>query len=224
MWGETDNTALNMRAEDQVIVLGRQFGCGGREIGKALAERLGVPYYDKELLRSAARRSGFDEDIFSRTDECRPGLKGVVMGLWSSPADGQYSVSAMSREGLYRAQSAVIADVAHAGPCVIVGRTADYVLRDMASMASIFLHAPVAYRAEKIVQRGECDNTDAAVELARRRDSMREQYYNYFTGRRWGYADNYHLCIDSSSMTTAETVQLMIHYLEHRSVASGQGH
>lgn len=224
MWGETDNTVLNMRAEDQVIVLGRQFGCGGREIGKALAERLAVQYYDKELLRSAARRSEFDEEIFSRTDECRPGLKGVLMGLWSSLADGQYSVSAMSREGLYRAQSAVISDVAHAGPCVIVGRTADYVLRDMPRMASIFLHAPIAFRAAKIVQRGDCDNADDAMELARRRDSMREQYYNYFTGRRWGYADNYHLCIDSSSMTTDEIVGTMIHYLEHRSAAPEQGH
>ena len=199
-----------------MIVIGRQYGSGGREIGRALATRLGIPYYDRKLLREAAVRIGFDEEVFSRNDEQKPSLLASLFGSGCYPADGEYTTSSMSRQGLYRAQSAVIAELAKEGPCVIVGRTADYVLRDHPRMASIFIHAPIERRVERIMQRDGCDTADHAAALARKRDSAREKYYNFFTGRHWGHADNYHLSIDASSMTTDEIVDLIVSYLEHQ--------
>lgn len=205
-----------MKAGEYVIVIGRQYGSGGREIGQALATRLGIPYYDRKLLREAAARIGFDEEVFSHTDERKPSLLASLFGTGCFPADGEYTTSSMSRQGLYRAQSAVITEIAKEGPCVIVGRTADYVLRELPNMASIFLHAPIERRAERIMKRDGCQTAKQAASLAHKRDSAREKYYNFFTGRRWGHADNYHLSIDASSMTTDEIVELIISYLEHQ--------
>lgn len=205
-----------MEGNKYVIVIGRQFGCGGRVIGKALASRLGIPYYDKELLRQAARRSGIAEDIFDRGDEKRPSMLASLLGFGYTPADGNYSTSTMSREGLYKAQSAVIRDITHAGPCVIVGRTADYVARDLDNLVSIFLHAPVEKRVSRIVSRGDFPTPEEARKNALRRDKMREDYYNFFTGRSWGHAANYHLCIDASSMKDEAIIDLIVDYLEHR--------
>ena len=195
-----------------IIVVGRQFGSGGRLIGQALARRLGIPYYDKELMSEAARRLGFDEEIFRRTDE-RPKWFHTLPGLGCGSAD-LYSSSVMSREGLYRAQSEAITQIAAEGACVIVGRTADYVLRDHPGMVSIFLHAPEEWRARRIVERGDCDNEPDAIHLARRRDSQRERYYNFFTGRHWGRCDNYHLSLDPSRLGTQGAVDLITAYLE----------
>lgn len=205
-----------MNANEAVIVIGRQFGSGGREIGRALAARLKIPYYDKELLRKAASSFGFDEEIFSQADESTPSFLSQLLGMDSFPVFGNYSTSSMSRDRLYSAQSAVVHDVAKAGPCVIVGRTADYVCRDFPNLVSVFLHAPLKERTRRITGRGDCPDEKKAESLALRRDSAREKYYNFFTGRRWGVADNYHLSIDASSLPVEKIVDLIITYIENR--------
>lgn len=207
-----------MKANEYVIVVGREFGSGGREVGRALAKRLDIPYYDKELLRRAASDSGIDVDIFSKADESKPSMLSALFGMGCSPADGMYSTSAMSREGLYKAQSAVIRKVTEK-PCVIVGRTADYVARDRRNMVSIFLHAPIEKRTARIVRRGDCTSDEQAARLAAKKDRMRESYYNFFTGRNWGRSSNYHLSIDASSMSVESIVDLIVDYLEKKDIS-----
>lgn len=209
-----------MKPNEYVIVVGREFGSGGREVGRALAKRLGIPYYDKELLRQAAKKSGISEDIFSRADESRPSILSSILSMGYNPNDGMYTSTSMSREKLYTAQSNVVREVTHAGPCVIVGRTADYVARDLPNMVSIFLHSPLEKRVDRILARKDCASRDEATRLATRKDKQRESYYNYFTGRRWGSSSNYHLSIDASSMPTEAIVDLIISYLENRHKAA----
>ena len=108
-----------MKANEYIIVIGRQFGAGGREVGHALAERLSLPYYDKELLREAARQSGIREEVFRNADESRPSFLGSLFGLGASGTVESYTTSAMSRSGLYKAQSEVVEEIASRGPCVL---------------------------------------------------------------------------------------------------------
>lgn len=205
-----------MKANEYVIVLGRQFGSGGREVGHALSERLGLPYYDKELLKEAARRSGIREEVFSKADESKPSFFGALLGLGSSEAVENYTTSQMSRAGIYEAQSAVIEEIAAQGPCIIVGRTADYILRKRKNLASVFLHAPLEKRIPRIIARGNCASENEARQLAQKEDRLREGYYNFFTGRHWGRSDNYDLSIDASSMSINDIVDLIIYYLERK--------
>lgn len=196
---------------DCVVVIGRQFGSGGRMIGKIIANRLGIDYYDKELLSQAATSLGFSQEIFAAADEKKPSpLRSLLQGL-SGVADNFHATS-LSGEKLYKEQSDVIRTLAQRGSCVIVGRTADYVLRDHPGLISVFLHAPMGHRASKIIARGDAPNFNAASEIARKHDRDREGYYNYFTGRHWGRADNYHLSIDASTLTEEEAADLIISY------------
>lgn len=198
-----------------VIVIGRQFGSGGRIIGKAVAARMGIGYYDKELLSEAAVRLGFSPDIFAAADEKRPSpFRSLLQGAYGI-ADN-FHTTTMSGERLYRAQSDVIRDICSRNSCVMVGRTADYVMREHPGLVSVFLHAPLQARAQKIVDRAEADNTERAAECARRRDRDREGYYNYFTGRHWGEAANYHLSLDSSELTTDEAADIIVAFAKAR--------
>ncbi|MBD5299798.1 MAG: cytidylate kinase-like family protein [Bacteroides sp.] len=194
-----------------IIVIGREFGSGGRQIGRMVAERLGIAYYDKELLSEAAGRLGFSPEVFAATDEKRPSpFRSLVQGLYGI-ADNFHTTS-MSGERLYEQQSAVIRDLAERGPCVIVGRTADYIMRDNPCMVSVFLHAPIEWRAEKIVRRGDCMVLEKAKDVARGVDRDRENYYNYFTGQGWGRANNYHLTIDASKLPASKIADIIVDY------------
>lgn len=178
-------------------------------MGQSLATRLGISYYDKELLRLSAGSIGFNPDIFDHADESRPSMFSSLLSMVGVPADSAYNTSSMSHEGLYRAQSRVLTQLAEKGACVIVGRTADYVLREHPGMVSLFLHAPLDFRAANIVARGEATDMEHARQLAKKKDRMRENYYNFFTGRHWGHADNYHLSLDASQ-GSPETIADMI--------------
>ena len=193
-----------------VIVIGRQFGSGARRIGKIIASLLGFDYYDSELLSHAAERLGFAKEIFIENDEKKPStLRTLLQGAYGI-ADNFHPVS-LSGEGIYAEQSRVIKDICKERSSVIVGRTADYILRNHPSMLSVFLHSPVEIRAEAIVRRGEADNIDDAIDIARRRDKRREAYYNFYTGEdRWGKADNYHLSIDTSGLDEKTVAELIV--------------
>lgn len=192
-----------------IIVIGRQFGCGGREIGRAIATALDIPYYDKTLLSEASRSCGFSADLFSEKDEKRPSFFRTFLGLNCGTTDPASSPGALTHESLYQRQSEVIRSLGEAGGCVIVGRTADYVLRDLPGMKSLFIHAPIDFRVARIIERGDAATESEAADLARRFDNKRESYYNYFTNRRWGTADNYHLCFDSSKFSPDAIVALL---------------
>lgn len=198
-------------APDTVIVIGRQFGSGGRRIGRLVAERLGVPYYDKELLSHAAKSLGFSPDVFAAADEKRPSAFHTLLQSMYGIADNFHTTS-ISGERLYEQQSKVIREICSKGSCVIVGRTADYVMRDHPGLVSVFLHAPVKWRAEKIVRRGEAMCCENAIEQAQKHDRNRENYYNYYTSGHWGRADNYHLCLNSSLLSESRIADLIIEF------------
>ena len=173
---------------DSIVVVGRQFGSGGRKIGRRLAEEFGLAYYDKEMLAEAARRLGFSEHVFARYDERPPS----ALRSWLSASFGvqdSFHQTPMSSEAIYAAQSRVINELA------------DYILRHRPHLASIFLHAPAEHRAQVLLERGEVESHEKGIELARKIDRNREDFYNYFTGRRWGHADNYHLTLDTSLLS-----------------------
>ncbi len=200
---------------DPIIVIGRQYGGGGRKIGRELARRFDVPYYDKELLAEAAERMGMPHELLRQADERRPSALRSLLSLSLGVSD-TYGLPPLGREALYEAQSRVIRQIASEGGCVIVGRTADYVLRDHPSMVSLFLHAPEEVRIERVMGRGECTEPRVAKERLRQADRQREDYYNYFTGRNWGHARNYHLTLDSSLLSEEETVDLLEAFIRSR--------
>lgn len=190
------------RDERFVIVIGRQYGSGGRRIGRMLARELGVPYYDKSLLSEAAAELGYSQDIFALKDEKRPSLLRSILSFNYGAPTAEISHSPMSDENIYQFQSRVISEICERGSCVIVGRTADYVMRHHPRLVSLFIHAPAETRARAVMRRGEADNPAKARDIALKCDSRRQSYYNYYTNRDgWGRADNYHLTFDSSRIS-----------------------
>lgn len=197
---------------DLVVVIGRQYGGGGRMVGKKLADRLGLAYYDKELINEAARSYGFSPHILEQADERRPSALSSFF-ISSFGVSETYGPETLSGEGLYKVQSKVVGDIGAKGGCVIVGRTADYILRNHPHLASIFLHSHIEDRARRISERGETDSLDKARDIALKADKRRENYYNYFTGRKWGVASNYHLTLDSSELTSEQLTDVIENYL-----------
>ena len=197
------------KEQNFVIVIGRQFGSGGRSVGKIIAGRLGIDYYDTEILSKAALSEGIDPMIFKRHEEKKPNiLKTLLQGAYGI-ADNFHTVP-ISSERTYRLQSKIILDAAKKGSCVIVGRNADFILHEHPQLLSVFLHCPIDSRAKRIVERGEAKNIEEAVEKANRHDKRRESYYNFYTGdKKWGVASNYHLSLDTSCLDN-ETIADMI--------------
>lgn len=191
----------NSKDEKYLIVIGREYGSGGRRIGRMLADALGFSYYDKGLLSEAANRLGFSREIFAGNDERRPSLLRSLLSLTYGVQSGEIGNATMSDENLYELQSQVIKEICMHESCVIVGRTADYIMREHPHILSIFVHAPIEKRAESLVNRGEASNIEAAEDIAQKNDRNRSSFYNYYTNRDgWGKASNYHLSFDSSRM------------------------
>lgn len=207
-----------------IIVIGRQFGCGGSEIGRRIADAFGIPYYDKTLLSKAAEEFGIDPEIFRAADEKRPSFLrnflGLSCGTSNSPcAPGtisHFGPGTLAPESLYNAQSEVIRSICNRGSCVIVGRTADYVMRHHPGLISIFIQAPIDHRTKKIVARNDAPDEASATALAKKHDKGRESYYNYFTNRNWGTAENYHLCFDSSRFDADAIIALLKSYINSK--------
>ena len=217
MGAETKTVTESLRTllpDRFLIVIGRQYGSGGRKIGIYIADALGIPYYDKTLLREAARRLGFEERVFRDADEKRPSFLRSLLQLNYGSQTSDYSANSLCDEDIYALQSRVIKQLCEEGPCVIVGRTADYVMREHPSAVSLFLHAPDECRTAAIIARGDASSAEEALEKARKEDRKRESYYNYFTNRRWGHAANYHLCVDSSRCTPAGILALVVDILD----------
>lgn len=204
-----------MKREKLVIVIGRQFGSGGRQIGKKLAERLDLDYYDRELLSHAASDMGFSTEIFSHADEKKPSVFNRVF-MSAFGVQQTFVPDSLTGEDLYTAQSRIITQIGEKGNCVIIGRTADHLLRESPNLISVFLHAPVEYRAKIMMSRGDHTDYDKCKEIAIKNDRRRESYYNYFTGRKWGHADNYDICINSSYLEPDDVVSMISEYVAKR--------
>lgn len=204
--------------KNYVITIGRQFGSGGREIGRLVASKLGIAYYDKELLSEAAKNAGVSTEFLEKSDEKQPrffsGLFSFTMGY--NPYTLFTGSSSISDDTLYRAQSDFIRDVAERHSCVIVGRSADYVLRDHERVANVFIHAPIEECVKRIMSRGDKTTAEQARALAEKTNKLRAGYYNFYSDKTWGDAKTYHLTIDSSSMTADEVAELICDYVRRR--------
>lgn len=201
-----------------VITIGRQFGSGGRELGRLVADKLGIAFYDKELLFQAAKNAGVSVDFFERNDEKFPkflsGMFSFAMGY--SPYNAYAGSSSISADNLYRAQSELIRSLAAKHSCVIVGRSADYVLRDFPRCVNIFVHAPIEARIARIMRRGDRTTPEKAREISEKTNKLRASYYNFYTDKTWGDAASYHLTIDSASMPMDSVAELVCSYVRAR--------
>jgi hypothetical protein len=201
-----------------VITIGRQFGSGGREIGRRLADLFAIPYYDKELIATASKESGLDPEYFEKADEKVPStlMQALSASLMMGSGAMRNPGNALAGENIFKFQSDVIREVAAAGSCVIVGRCADYILRDEPLCISTFIYASDDDRIARIMRCHGAQTPKEAIEMMRRTDRKRAAYYDFYTDKRWGAATSYDLCIDSSILGVDQTAELLRDYTARR--------
>lgn len=216
---------MNMELPQKyVITVGRQMGSGGRALGRLLAEKLGIAFYDKELLLQAARAAGLSAEYSERNDERRPtffsGLFSINMGL--SPVTWFDAGGSSCDDALYRAQCDFMHRIANEGPCVIVGRSADYVLRDLPNVVNIFVHADMDDCVARVLSRDPKGRTpDQVRSFCEKSNKLRANFYNFYTDKTWGDASSYDLCFNASVLSLEDIAELVIAYL-HRRFRSAQ--
>ena len=204
-------------ANNTIITIARQYGSGGHDIGKKLAEELKIPFYDKELLERAAKDSGFCQEIFENYDE-KP-TNSFLYSLVMDPYSMGYSTAAFAEMPLnhkiFLAQFNAIKDIAKEGPCVIVGRCADYALADFPNVVNVYLYADLQSRIARIARRH--DVTDAkAKDLIQKTDKSRASYYNYYTNKKWGEATGYDLCLNTASLGIDGTIHMIREFAAYK--------
>lgn len=204
-------------AKKCIITIGRQFGSGGRYVGRLLAEKLGIPFYDKELLSEAAKQSGICEEIFEEHDEkpTRSLLFSLVTGMQHHMGTGNFYMDMPLNHRIFLAQFDAIRKLAEEGSCVIVGRCADYVLRENPDTVSIFVKADMPSKIQRAVTYYGVEK-DKAEERIRKADKQRASYYNYYATATWGDVDNYDLVVDTGVLGVEGAVELIAKFLELR--------
>ena len=201
--------------EKIIINIGRQFASGGRYISKKLCEKFGCKYFDKEILDLAAKESGFSPDVFKKSDE----KKSFVHTLFHLHApmlsDDNFYNNKFSEESLFKFQCDAIQKAASQGNCLFIGRCADYVLRDEPNTVSIFLAADMKDRISRTMERYNMDEESARKTISKK-DNTRASYYNYYTGKKWGAAESYDLCINTSIFGLDETAEFIADFIRKR--------
>lgn len=197
-----------------VITIARGYGSGGRTIGKMLAEKLGIEYYDKELIRLASEQSGINEALFGQTDE-------KIRNVFLKKLRSEYRESPLppndpdfvSDKNLFKIQSHIIKELAKTQSCVIVGRCADYVLRDMPNVVKVFVFASYQACVDNVVRIYGISEREAE-RIIDKTDRNRSAYYKYYTGRDWDKASNYDLCLNSSDLGFEKCVEIISEFLK----------
>ena len=186
---------------NRIITISREFGSGGRTIGKKVAAKLGIPCYDSELIEKLAQESGFTKDYIKEAGEYTPG--GFLASAFSNRAFGP-----TNEDILWEMQCRIITELAEKESCVIVGRCADCVLQDKADCLKVFIHADMAFRAKRIVEvYGERE--ESPEQRLRDKDKRRAAYHRFYTNMKWGYAENYHLTLDSGVLGIDRCVDII---------------
>ena len=186
---------------NRVITISREFGSGGRTIGRIVAEKIGIPCYDAELIQKIAEESGYTADYIKEEGEYAP--SGFLSTVFSNR-----SMGLTNQDKIWNIQSRVIEELAEKESCVIIGRCADYILRDRADCLKVFIHASMEKRAERIVKEyGERE--ESPEQRLREKDKRRAAYYRFYTDMKWGHAQNYHLCLDSGELGTEKCVDII---------------
>ena len=177
---------------NRVITISREFGSSGRTIGRKVAEKLGIPCYDAEIINKIAKESGYAAEYIREEGE-------YASGGWLSTVFTDRTMGLTNQDKLWNIQSRVITELAEKGSCVIVGRCADYILRDKADCLKVFIHACMEKRAERIVKEyGEREETPE--QRLKDKDKRRAAYHRFYTNMKWGHAQNYHVCLDSGEL------------------------
>lgn len=203
--------------EKVIITIARQYGSGGKTIGQMLANDMGIPFYSREILRLASDDSGIREELFNQADEklrSNPlfgASKKVYTGGLISPESDDF----VSSENLFNYQAKVIKELAEKGSCVIVGRCADFVLKDRADVVSVFVHAPADYCMERAMERNDMSRKEMEKFIAKT-DKYRGDFYHYYTGNVWNDARNYDLCLNSSKLGFEKCVEEIKAYIKVR--------
>ena len=203
--------------EKVIITIARQYGSGGKTIGQMLANDLGIPFYSREILRLASDDSGIREELFNQADEklrSNPlfgASKKVYTGGLISPESDDF----VSSENLFNYQAKVIKELAEKGSCVIVGRCADFVLKDRADVVSVFVHAQADYCMERAMERNDMSRKEMEKFIAKT-DKYRGDFYHYYTGNVWNDARNYDLCLNSSKLGFEKCVEEIKAYIKVR--------
>ncbi len=198
-----------------IITIGRQAGSGGREIGEKLSQHFGIPFFDRELLSRAAKESGFCEEMIQMHDEkpTNSFLYNLVMDTYSFGYNTSTFVDMPISHKVFLAQFDTVKKIADEGPCVIVGRCADYALSDYENVLRLFIYADDEDRSKRLMDRFKLEEKDA-VDLMNKTDKKRASYYNYYSSKKWGHAESYDLCINSSCLGIDGTVKLIIQAVE----------
>lgn len=201
--------------EKFVITIARGYGSGGRTIGKMLAEKLSVNYYDREILRLASDDSGINEQLFAKADEKLKNslLYKVAKNIYRGEIIPPDSDKFVSNDNLFNYQAKIMRELAEKEPCIIIGRCADFVLKDMPNVIRIFVHAPLEHCIH-VVEQSSSMNQKEIEQFILRTDKRRADYYNYYTGKDWNDARNYDLCLNTKEMSFDKCVEVVKNYLE----------
>lgn len=202
-------------ANNHVITIARGYGSGGKTMGKMLADELGWSYYDRELLQLASNESGISEELFAQADE--KAKRSLLFRVAHDALDGQVIPpdrdDFVSNENLFRYQAKIIRTLADTENCVIVGRCANYILKDRPNVIKVYVHAPEQNCIRTVMSMYGL-TTEEAIKRITETDKRRGEYYRHFTGRDWQCADDYDLCIDSSRMAWEKCIRIVRAYLE----------
>ncbi|MDY2700508.1 MAG: cytidylate kinase-like family protein [Lachnospiraceae bacterium] len=203
--------------EKIIITIARQYGSGGRTVGKMLAEKLGIHFYDKELMKLASEDSGINEALFANADEKikSTSLFRIAHNSYHGELIPPESDDFVSTQNLFNYQAKIIKGLAEEESCVIVGRCADFILKDYDNVLSVFIHAPHEYCMEQAAKKHSMPSKELEKFIIKT-DKHRADYYKYYTGREWTDARNYDLCLDSSKLGYDRCVEEIISYINVR--------
>ena len=200
-----------------VITIARQYGSGGRTIGEELAKKLGISYYDKDIIRMASEESGIHEELFGRVDENVSAKQKLFAktGIYKGELIPPQSKDFTSDENLFNYQAKIIRELAGKESCVIIGRCADYVLREQPGVTSVFIYADMNDRIRRLMETRKITR-DEAITLIKKTDKSRRNYYECYTGKRWGAGASYDVTLNSADLGLDTCVDLICHLYDRK--------
>lgn len=198
-------------AKKLIITIARQYGSGGREIGEKVAEKLGIPLYDKEIITDAASRGNMNEEVIRKSEETAANslLYTLAMGSNIAGAAMHFGYKMPLSDKLFILQSDVIKGYAKEGSCVVIGRCSDYVLRDEENILRLFIYGDLDHREQRVKERHPELKSSSVIDVINKTDKRRASYYNFYTGGKWGKYDNYDMAINSSTLGIDGTAELI---------------
>ncbi len=202
-------------SNNTIITIGRQLGSGGRDIGRKLADKLGIKFYDKELIAEAAKESGLSENLFEGMDEkpTNSFLYSIVMGVQTGKGLYYQYSDALNGDNIFKIQSDVIKKLANENSCVIVGRCADYILRNYPNLIKVFIHADKDFRKDRLTNVLKMTPKEADTSMVKT-DKNRANYYNFYTNNVWGSVENYHISLNSGAIGIDNSVEVLKQFVK----------